>query len=169
MSGAHRIYYWLVPCAKDAARFSDVVAHLADTQNAPVFTPHMSLAAIDGDQPDLQPCIDILSGLVVAPVEIDMTDAFTMSLFVRIERHPALLRARAYMEAQPGIISSRAFDPHLSLCYGPPPAGAADWDAVKALSEQPIRFDRLKTVDIPPRVETYDDIRAWKALQSIPF
>ncbi|MEO1189955.1 MAG: hypothetical protein AAFW60_12875 [Pseudomonadota bacterium] len=169
MSRPARIYYWLVPCAEDATRYSKVISRLAATQGAPLFTPHASLAAIEGVQPDLAPCLELLAGLEVEPLEIDMTDAFTMSLFVRIERHPALLQARQYMQEQPGAISSRDFDPHLSLCYGVPPQDAENWEAVRALLDQPIRFNRLNTVAIPPRVETYDDVRAWKALETHAF
>lgn len=164
-----RVYYWLVPCAEDSDRYAEVVARLSKLQNAPVFTPHMSLAAIEGAQPDLQPCLDLLAGLIVEPVEIDTSSAFTMSLFVRVERADALLKAREYMQGHPGMTASRPFDPHISLYYGPPPDGAEHWDIVKALLRHPIRFDRLNTVDIPPRVESYDDIRAWKPLQSYAF
>ena len=164
-----RVFYWLVPCAEDSARYAEVVAHLSKSQNAPVFTPHMSLAAIEGAQPDLQPCLDLLAGLSVEPIEIDTSSAFTMSLFVRVERADALLKARHYMQGQPGMTASRPFDPHLSLCYGPPPKGAEDWNMVRALLQHPIRFDRLNTIDIPSRVESYDDVRAWKPLQSYVF
>lgn len=134
-----------------------------------MFAPHVSLAAIEGEQPDLQPCLDILAGLVVKPAELGMTDAFTMSLFVRLERHPALLQARAFMTAQPGNASSRDFDPHLSLCYGAPPEGVMEWTDVRALLDHPIRFNRLSAVGIPPVVETHDDVQGWNALQTYPF
>lgn len=150
-------------------RYDALITRLAKAQDAPTFTPHMSLASIEGRLPDLRPCFDLLSGLELKPVEIDASDAFTMSLFLRVERHPKLLEARKWMEAQPGMKASRTFDPHLSLCYGEPPADAANLDIVRSLMDAPIRFDQLRTVAIPERVETYDDVRAWKTLETYVF
>ncbi|MEO1554593.1 MAG: hypothetical protein AAFR82_11745 [Pseudomonadota bacterium] len=169
MTPTRRLSYWIVPCAEDSARYFEVIKRLALNNNSRMFAPHVSLASIEGEQPDLKPCLDSLAGLVVNPVEIDMTDAFNMSLFVRLERHPALLKARAFLKAQPGANSSRAFDPHLSLYYGMAPAGAADWDMVRALLDHPVRFVSLHAVAIPPRVETQDDVKDWNALQTYPF
>ncbi len=169
MSSTRRLSYWVVPCADDTARFFDVVSRLARVRNAPVFSPHMSLISIEGEQPDLSSCLDLLRGLEVQPVEIGMTDAFTMSLFVRMEPHPALLEAREFLLNQPRAKSSRDFDPHLSLCYGAPPEGAADWDQVRALLDQPVRFDALRSVVIPPIVETDEDVRRWREVQTFPF
>ncbi|MEM7328819.1 MAG: hypothetical protein AAF437_08785 [Pseudomonadota bacterium] len=169
MNPPARVSYWLLPCDQDAERFQAAIDALADAQNAPAFGPHMSLASIAGQQPDLQSCLDRLRGLKLEPLEIDATDVFTMSLFVRVKPNPALLQARTWMEAQAGFQSQRAFDPHLSLCYGPPPAGAQEWRTVRATLKGPILFDRLAAVDIPPRVETYDHIRAWKILDKIGF
>ncbi|MEL7111199.1 MAG: hypothetical protein AAGL99_18235 [Pseudomonadota bacterium] len=169
MSVPRRVSYWIVPRAEDAARYFQVINRLARANNAPVFAPHLSLASIEGEQPDLSPCLEILEGLELQPLEISMTDVFTMSLFVRVERHPALLAARDFMQSQPGAISSRAFDPHLSLCYGPPPKGAEAWQDIRALLNQPIRFHSLHAVAIPPQVETQDDVRSWNDLESYPI
>lgn len=169
MSADRVTYYWCVPSTEDAARIQAVIEGLADVQGAPHFMPHMSLASVHGLAPDLSPTLSELRGLQVQPLEIAETGAFTMSLFLRVEKHPALIRARQAFESLPGFRSSRAFDPHLSLCYGSPPAGAAQSDKVQELLSKPLCFDRLVTVDIPASVSTYDDIRAWKVLESIPF
>jgi len=162
-------YYWCVPAAADEARIQAVIDELATAQGAPRFMPHMSLASVKGAAQDLSPILSDLRDLQLQPLEVDETDAFTMSLFLRVEPNAALLHARKVFEAVPGFQSSRSFDPHLSLCYGPPPQGAADLASVQVLLQKPVTFDRLVTVDIPARVSTYDDIRAWKVLDTIPF
>lgn len=162
-------YFWCVPASEDAARLQAVIDVLAETQNAPRFLPHLSLASMNGPLPDLSEILRDLKGLQLQPEEIGETDTFTMSLFLRVERHPALLKARSVFETMPGFRSSRSFDPHLSLCYGPPPHGAVHSVRVRDLLKTPILFDRLVTVDIPASVTTYDDIRAWKVLETIPF
>lgn len=162
-------YYWCVPAPEDEARFQSVIDELALAQGAPSFMPHMSLASVKGRGPDLTPILDDLRGLQLQPLEVDETDAFTMSLFLRVEPGQALIKARKAFETIPGFQSSRSFDPHLSLCYGPPPQRAANFASVQALLDEPVTFDRLAIVDIPARVSTYDDIRAWKVLDTIPF
>lgn len=167
---AERItYFWCVPSSGDAARLQVVIDALAEAQGAPRYMPHLSLASISGPVPDLSEVLRNLQALRLQPNEIDESDAFTMSLILRVERHPALLRARHAFETAPGFRSSRSFDPHLSLCYGPPPRGAAQSDGVQDLLKKPLTFDRLVTVDIPASVTTYDDIRAWKILETIPL
>lgn len=162
-------YYWCVPADSDAKRLRAVIDHLADSQGAPRFTPHLSLASIQGETPELSAILSGLRGLQLTPLEIDQSDVFTMSLFLRVAPHADLLRARTAFERTPGFRSSRAFDPHLSLCYGSPPPGAAGLKAVLELLEDPIRFDKLVTVDIPSVVRSYDDIRAWNLLETHPF
>ena len=169
MSEDRVTYFWCVPAAEDAARFQGVIDALADRQDAPCYMPHLSLASLSGPLPDLSPVLQTLHGLTLQPQEIAQTEAFTMSLFLRVERHLSLIQARETFEHLPGIRSSREFDPHLSLCYGTPPPGAEKQEAVQALLQSPIKFDRLVLVDIPAKVSTYDDIRAWKVVRSIPF
>ena len=169
MSGERVTYYWCVPAAADEARFQAVIDELASAQGAPRFMPHMSLASVKGTALELSRILSDLRGLQLQPLEVDETDAFTMSLFLRVEPNAALLHARKTFEAVPGFQASRSFDPHLSLCYGSPPQGAADFASVQALLQKPVTFDRLVTVDIPARVSTYDDIRACKVLDTIPF
>jgi len=169
MSAEHVTYIWCVPSADDEVRVQAAIDELADAQAAPRFMPHMSLASVSGSVPDLAGTLEELRGLQVQPLEIAESDAFTMAMFLRVERHPALLRARKAFESLPGFRSSRSFDPHLSLCYGPPPKGAAQSDRVLSLLQKSLTFDRLVTVDIPASVSNYDDIRAWKILDSIPF
>lgn len=169
MTSQKRTYYWLVPSAEDKSRFNPIIEKLADVQNAPVFEPHLSLAAIEGVQPDLQPCLDLVRDLSLMPLEIGVTDTFTMSLFVRVERSQRLLNARRYMEQQPGFKASRSFDPHLSLCYGARPPHAENMPEVQNLLASPIRFDTLCTVAIPAKVETYDDVRSWRVLERHPL
>ena len=169
MSGESVTYYWCVPGPAEEARFQAVIDELASAQGAPCFIPHMSLASVKGAAPDLGPILNDLQGLKLKPLAIDETETFTMSLFLRVEPNAALLQARKAFEAVSGFQSSRSFDPHLSLCYGPPPPGAANLASVQALLQKPVTFDRLVTVDIPARGSTYDDIRAWNVLGTIPF
>jgi hypothetical protein len=65
-----------------------------------------------------------LRGLTASPVGLNGNAGSTTSLFIRIAPSQVLLEARALMIATMGLRESRPFDPHLSLCYGPPQESA---------------------------------------------
>ena len=163
MSERHEILaYWLVPSAEDAARFQAVVDALADQQGAPRFRAHLSFGSVIGEEPDLVEVLAQLQGLTLRPVEIAETPSFTMSLFVRFAPTAALLAARKLLESHPNFQASRAFDPHISLCYGAPKDLGAIEPEMAALAETPVRFDRLIATSIWLPVETHADIARWK-------
>jgi hypothetical protein len=109
-----------------------------------------------------------LSGLSLDPVGIDGTEAFTTSLFVRFAATPALLTARERMARMPGSQAGRTFDPHVSLCYGPPP-GSHNPEDVQALLRRPVRFDRLAAVRVTLPVSTHKQVAKWRIGQVWPF
>lgn len=162
------VSYWCLPCAADAPRYAAIIDALALAQGAPAFAPHLTLATLSGPADDLQDVIAALRGLVLQPLAIDGTDVFTTSLFVRFRASGALLAARRRMEALPGLRPGRAFDPHISLCYGPPPDLAPLGAALHALLARPVSFDRLAAVDISLPVETYEEVAGWRMAQTYP-
>lgn len=162
MSFAEETLFWLVPCAADEARFSRVIKALAGPRDAAIFTPHMTLGAVRGAVPDLGDVLGTLSTLTLSPLEIDKTDAFTMSLFVRFQSSPQLLDARQQFERLSGFRLGRAFDPHISLMYGAPEERDALTVDASPLLSAPVVFDRLVAMHIPLPVETQADIRKWR-------
>lgn len=158
--------YWLVPCAADATRFQSVIDAIAADQNAPSFSPHLTLGAVRGDPPRIDRVLDALAGLTLEPKEIDQTDQFTMSLFIRFRTSPALMAGRQALESVPGFRLGRTFDPHLSLCYGSPVDRVSMDNEIAALLDHPVRFDRLVAMHIPLPVETHDDVRKWREVAS---
>ena len=166
MSANEETLFWLVPDTDHAPVFQAIIDALAAPQQAPRFRPHMTLGAVRGSRPDLSATFRGAEPLRLQPLEIGQTDLFTMSLFVRFKRDPALMRARALMESLPGFRAGRAFDPHVSLCYGAP-VNRADHDAaIQALLRRPVRFDKLIAMRIPLPVASYDDIRKWQEYAS---
>lgn len=162
------VSYWCLPCADDAQRYSAFIEALAAAQGAPVFAPHMTLATLRHAEDDLSDVTAALKGLVLQPLETGGTEVFTTSLFVRFQASDALLAARSRMEALPGFRQGRAFDPHLSLCYGPSPDLTPLRPALHALLARPVRFDRLAAVDITLPVETYEDVAGWRVAKTYP-
>jgi hypothetical protein len=160
--------YWCLPCAADSARFAAVIRQLAEAQGAPVFEPHLTLGSLS-EASDMAGITESLSGLSLDPVGIDGTEAFTTSLFVRFAATPALLKARERMARLPGGQAGRTFDPHVSLCYGPPPPASHNWEDVQALLNSPLRFDRLASVRVTLPVSTHQQVKEWRIGKIWPF
>lgn len=165
MNAPDEVLFWLLPCPEDEARFASIIKALAAPRGAAVFKPHLTLGAVRGDMPDVAPVLTLLRGLTLTPLEIAETDAFTMSLFVRFHPSRQLLDGRQTLESMPGFRRGRDFDPHISLCYGPPPGRADHADDIDALLHRPVVFDRLAAMHIPLPVETQDDIRKWREIR----
>ncbi len=164
------IAYWLVPTAEHTARFQNVVDALADQQGAPLFHPHLSFGSFTDTEPDLDEVLQLLSGLELSPTEVAQSPSFTMSLFVRFKPTEQILRARAALETRPGFRTSRAFDPHISLCYGAPKNRRELQAEINALLERPVQFDRLIATNITLPVESHADVELWtqRAVHQIP-
>ncbi|MFN7054853.1 2'-5' RNA ligase family protein [Hyphomonas sp.] len=156
------VSYWCLPDETEAAPIEAVIAALAAAQGAPVFAPHLTLATLTQPATDLGDVLRALRGLTLAPIGLDGTAVFTTSLFIRFAASEALLQARAMMTALPGFRESRPFDPHLSLCYGPPPDLAPHHSAIDALLTHPLRFNRLAAMEVSLPVETHEDVAGWR-------
>ena len=169
MNAVEETIFWLVPDPEHALRFQAVVDALAAAQGAPSFRPHITLGAVRGAQADIAGVLEGLPPLTLSPVEVDATERFTMSLFVRFERTDALMSARTAMEELPGFRAGRAFDPHISLCYGASPNRVKMAADIRALLRAPVRFDRMIAMRIPLPVDSYDDIRKWNEVGSFEF
>ncbi len=161
------VSYWCMPCAEDAATYAAVIRTLAAAQGAPLFAPHLTLGTLAEAAEDVAGALSALAGLRLRPVGVDGTAAFTTSLFVRFEATAGLLAARRLLEDMDGFMPGRPFDPHISLCYGPPPARKAMDRDIAALLAAPVRFDRLVAMTIGDRVETHDDVAAWRVRQTL--
>ncbi len=158
---------WLVPSDADHARIRQTTDKLADAQRGARFQPHMTLGSLQSFEPDLNSMFGSAQALDLTPIEIDRTELFTMSLFVRFELSAKLADLRAALEAVPGFRASRTFDPHVSLCYGAPPE-LPEIDALySGILDRPIRFNRIWATEIEVPVETYADIRMWRKRTSI--
>ena len=158
--------YWLIPAAADAAPYQAVITALAAAQpSAALFQPHMSLGSLTQPLETPGPLINALRGLVLAPIDIASTDVFTKALFVRFEPSSALKTSRQILENLPGFHTRRVFEPHISLCYGPPPEGAVHRSDVQGLVEKPVRFAALAEMQIKLPIEDYAAVRAWREVR----
>lgn len=157
---------WLVPCAEDTARLKSVVDDIAAAQNGVSFQPHLTLGSLETQTPHLARIHEAAQALSLNPIEIDGTSVFTTSLFIRFETSPELARLRSSLEQDQAFRASRAFDPHLSLCYGPPPKPFDDHARYASLLTRPIWFDQLWAMEIELPVSSHDDVASWRVIDT---
>ena len=145
--------------------FQSVVDALATDLDGPWFRAHLTLGTAVQRVKNIHTVKSVLSAQKLIPSEIVSTPDFTKSLYVRFVSTEALWRARAALIAQPEFKIGRAFDPHISLCYGPPPMDAEKRADVKALLDTSVQFATLVEMEITPPVDSYDAVRAWREIQ----
>ncbi len=131
----------------DEARFQRVISDLAREQGGAVFPPHMTLGSFH-EAPDLRALAAGIPAFTLQPTDLARSDAFTLSLFVRLGVTTPVTDVRARIEAHDGFRPGRTFEPHISLCYGAPPTGCEDRDDIAELLSEPVRFDRLTLVEL---------------------
>ena len=158
---------WLIPRAEDTARLKRTMDDIADKQKGPQFQPHSSIGSLTSSRPNLSDVFGTISELDLVPIEIDRTDSFTMSLFIRFEMSKALSELRQTLEGADSFKARRVFDPHLSLCYGPPPEAYASIAKPAELLDQPIRFDQIWMMDIEVPVVSHAQVRKWRKVGSL--
>lgn len=157
---------WLMPSTTDGALFAEVLADLSGRFGTPLFTPHLTIAG-DTDRPVTQLATEIAeAGRQVAAFSeivagIETSETFFRSFYARFAVSPPLAALKRQLDGQAG----EPFMPHVSLLYGPVPAGpkaAAAAEIAKLLTGRPIRFDRLCVVtsgqDVP--------IEQWRIVET---
>ena len=148
---------WLLPAAPAREALRAVIAQLAETWDAPVFEPHLTLGLGDLDSLDRAG-----GGSIHLRVEgIDFSPEFTKTLFVRFENSAAL---RALRE-EVGLDGQSFFDPHLSLLYSSLPE-EQQRDLVHAidLPFASVSFDSVAVVRCDFATESRDAVEAWETV-----
>ena len=163
-----RVSFWLLPAKGDRLIFESIITRLAQTYEAPVFAPHVTLYSGEyADHEDLGAILEeAIQGIDAVELTIDSirsTSAFFKTLFVQFASSDQLkmLSDRiCKLSAKP---SGYRLDPHLSLLYKHMP----DADKQRAaetisLPQTQVSFDavagNVSTTPARPR----DDVERWE-------
>jgi len=164
------ISYWCLPAPEDMARLGAVGSALAKAQKVPAFQVHLTLGTVERAIGDVNEILATLKGLTLIPVEIDRSERFTMSLFLRVGMDQKLSEARERLEALSGANLRKPYDPHISLLYGDEPRLNAEMlEAMDALLKQPIKFDRLAGIEMSLPIAEHGDVARWKTISEDTF
>lgn len=114
---------WLIPKGEIGKRFSDLIKKLAKENNAPVFSPHITLlgSCTNDEKEAISKTQQLVSGqkpFTVKLGEIDYEDYHFRTLFIRAEKSEPLLALHNKAKEIFGNQDIPPYMPHLSLLYG---------------------------------------------------
>ncbi len=162
------IAFWLMPAAREQRFFATLIRNLALRFDAPIFEPHLTLhdgklqASVAADA--LQK-IPTQRSYQLQIKEIDFSEAFTRTLFVRFSPSDSLIELRDAIGETLRLPAADNFDPHLSLIYKDLPLSEKE-DLARAtkIPWRVVSFDALAVIAHPPEINSRADVQAWRIL-----
>jgi hypothetical protein len=163
-----RVSFWLLPAEADRLIFESIIARLAQTYEAPVFAPHVTLYSgeyADHEEPSaiLDQAIQGIDAVELTVDSIRITSAFTKTLFVQFISSEQLKMLSDRIRQLSATLSGYRLDPHLSLLYQHMP----DADKQRAaesisLPQNRVSFDAVAGNVSPGPIRSRDDVEHWK-------
>lgn len=114
---------WLMPTGAVYDKFSQLISQLAEQYSAPNFPPHVTLVgSIEAYEEEMinktQEVANLIHPYAIRLMNVDYTDYYYKSLFVKVEPTAEVLKA--YQKAREIFPGTQETDymPHFSLLYG---------------------------------------------------
>ncbi|MBG29332.1 MAG: hypothetical protein CMI31_04935 [Opitutae bacterium] len=171
---SRHLSYWLIPTVEHCSVLQTVINKLASRFDVSPFPPHLTIFAgplaaedeplllLESLPPDLVP-----QELEVNQVEV--SDRFTMTLFLRCQNESKLVSLHEYVRAN-SPSSNYCLDPHLSLLYADIPLATKESLADEFESPlKKIQFDRIRAVSHLSPVQTQEDIDNFQDIGEVLF
>jgi 2'-5' RNA ligase len=161
------VAYWLIPAEPARSFFASTIAELASRFDAPTFEPHVTIYAGEkGDDIPPQVLSHALTGCKpfrLLARDLQYSDEFTKTMFVRFEPSPALSHLSRALQQASARHDEYELNPHLSLIYKKMTLAAKIEvvDSVK-LPFADVLFDSANAIISPPRVESRQEVEAWR-------
>lgn len=168
------IAYWLIPSEPARSYYQNLIYDLAERYNAPEFEPHVTVhVAVDcTDTVDevLSQAVRGCQRIVLQALEVDGSNEFTKTLFVRFAVTTQLQRLNQSIR----IATQNSFDyqlnPHLSLLYKT--ISTQDRRLLTHSIDVPfpeVTFDSLKAVRCVSPTQNRADVEAWRVVAEKPL
>lgn len=164
--------FWLMPAPSEREFFRSVVHQLAGEYDAPVFEPHLTLAAGDFDEERALHCLGEIS---IAPIALQVhairfSDAFTKTVFVQFYPLTAASELSARILQRTGNKGGYQFDPHLSLIYKALPDEQKKTIAAAVhIPFTEVKFDSVRVITGPSHTSSAADVEAWRTIAERPI
>lgn len=161
--------YWLVPAEPAKTFFVETIASLAERFDAVVFEPHVTIHVtgknVEKPAIILRRRLSSCSPYRLKVRNIDSSDEFTKTLFVRFESDPRLADLNTALRGVSRAEDEYQLNPHLSLLYQ-----KLD-DETKRNTAKSIRlpftevvFDCAKAVISPAEIKSREDVEKWRVI-----
>jgi hypothetical protein len=167
---ARYISYWLVPSIAPRTFLQECIATLAQTHQAPVFVPHVTIYS--GESPPQEDPSEVITRSLkgVRPVSLQIqgilySGVFTKTLFVQFGPSDVLSRLCEQIRRASARPSPYGLDPHLSLLYKH--MGNLDKEAIIANLQLPmstVLFDAVWAIAADRIPNTAEDVLGWKVV-----
>jgi 2'-5' RNA ligase len=161
--------YWLTPAEPAHRYFTTVISELAAQFDGPVFEPHVTVyvtKAKDGKATEsLQRALANGSPYRLSVSGIAYSGKFTKTVFVQFRPNRKLTALSENLRSVSNSHREYRLEPHLSLIYQAMPDEAkAEIARSLVLPFNEIVFDSAKAVISPARIESREDVEAWRVL-----
>jgi hypothetical protein len=161
--------YWLVPAKPPRSFFTSTIAELAARYGAPVFEPHVTVYASrkgeENPEETLSSALARCEPFRLSVRDIQCSDEFTKTVFVRFEASAQLLALSRAFQRTSTSHDECQLNPHLSLIYKEmTPATRVGVAASIKLPFTEVLFDSAKAVVCPTPIRSREDVEAWRVV-----
>jgi hypothetical protein len=162
---------WLIPAEPAHKFFASTIADLAARLDAPVFEPHLTVyASREGKENPKEVLSSALANrgpFRLSVCDIQCSDEFTKTVFVRFEASAQLLALSRAFQRTSTSHDEYQLNPHLSLIYKEmTPEARAEVAASIQLPFTEVLFDSAKAVVCPTPIRSREDVEAWRVVAS---
>ena len=161
--------YWLYPAEPARTHFVALINDLATKFDAPAFEPHVTLYVTDAanEKPDavLKHVLKSYGPARLSIRGLDYSDEFTKTLFVQFEPDAELTQLSSDLRRASAVQNDYELNPHLSLIYKTmTDETKRDLAHSIRLPFTEVRFDAVKAVISPAKIESRADVEAWRVV-----
>jgi 2'-5' RNA ligase len=163
------VAYWLCPAEPDRMHFVELINDLAKKFGGPTFEPHVTLYVTDAakENPDavLAQVAKGWSSTCLSIHGLDYSDNFTKTFFVQFKPDADVTRLSSDLRRASAVQNDYELNPHLSLVYK-----AMAHETKRDLAHSirlpfiEVRFDTVKAVISPAKIESRADVEAWRVV-----
>lgn len=162
-----KISFWLVPTAADRALFQTIINQLAQTYDAPRFTPHVTLysgeCATENIPALIEQATQDVQSLCLKIDQLLYSAEFTKTLFVQFHPDPRLSQLSETIRMKVSQPSDYVLNPHLSLIYGQMSQETQQQLISKLrIPQSQVCFDQIRAIATPKLVRTRQDVESWQ-------
>ena len=161
--------YWLLPAEPERSALASTIAKLAAQFDAPLFEPHVTVyVSKKGAENPEEALTGALAGCPpfrLSIRDVQCSDEFTKTVFVRFEQSPELSRLKCALQQASTGHDDYDLNPHLSLIYNE--MSRDDKIAIATSIHLPfteIVFDCAKAIISPTPVRSREDVEAWRVV-----